>query len=120
MRSGYGTSDDMASIGRAIVEAITELRTTISAALGVIAGVGALTTTATTSQVIAEPRVQAGSCIALIPTDAASAAQQAGAGMMFVNVAAIVPGVSFTIAPANGVAPASGLVFRYTIHNPIG
>lgn len=119
MRQNYGTSDDMASIGRAIVEAITELRQAIVGALGVVAGVGAFVTTATTTQTIGDPRVQLGSCIVLIPTGAGSGALQAGAGMLVPITANFIPGVSFQVAPANGVAPGAGLNLRYVIYNPL-
>lgn len=118
----FGSSDDMASIGRAIVEAINEVRSAIAelnVTLGSVSLTGAFVTVAGANQVIPNPNVQDGSVILLMPTTAAAAVVQAGAGMIFNDRAANVPGVSFTIARADGSALTAGQNFRYVIVNPV-
>ena len=109
----------MASIGRAIVEAITELRTSIDAIFGVVQTTGAFTTINAATQTVLNANVVAGSIIILVPTGTGSTTQQTGAGCLYVDRALNVAGVSFTIKTADGSSVAAGLQFVYTLTNPI-
>lgn len=123
MRPNYNpTSDDMASIGRAVVEAITELRKsidTLTDLFGVVQTTGLFTMAAANTFAVLNPNAVAGSIILLQPVNAAAATLQSGASALYVNRAATVAGTSFTVLTANAAAAVGTEQFAYALINPL-
>lgn len=108
------TSDDMVSVGRAMVEQLAAIRAVL---LG-FGTVGAFTMGAVASQVVPAPAVVAGSRVWLSPTNAAAATLMAGTKSLYHNAGANVAGASFTVATADATNAAGGEQFAYIIINP--
>jgi hypothetical protein len=111
---GGGTSDDMVSVGRAIVEQLGAIRAVL---LG-FGTVGAFTLGAVASQVVPAPAVVAGSRVWLSPTNAAAAALMGSSKSLYHDAAVNVAGGSFTIKTADATNAAGGEQFAYIIINP--
>lgn len=117
---GGGSSDDMVSVWRAVVEAIAELRNTITDIFAVpVAATGLFTMTATATLNVLAPAVVAGSVITLTPRNAAAATLQQSSEALYIDQANFVPGVSFRVATADGGSPAGTEIFSYIIFNPL-
>jgi hypothetical protein len=120
MRQNYsGTSDDMASIGRAIVEAITEFRQAVNTIFGTASSTGLFTMTATATLAVPATAAVAGSVVMLQAVNAAAALLQGGANALYVNRAATVAGTSFTVATASAAAAGGTEQFAYVLINPL-
>jgi len=121
MRSQFpGTSDDMVSVGRAMVEAITELRQAINSIFGTISSTGLFTMPAADTFVVLTPQAVAGSVILLQAVDASAATLQAGTSALYVDRAVTVAGTSFTVKTADAGAAAGTEQFAYVLINPAG
>lgn len=116
---GGGSNDDMVSVWRAVVEAISELRTAINTIFGVATTTGLFTMTATATLDVLAPEVVAGSIIMLQPVDAAAATLQQTTEALYVDRANTVAGTSFRVATADGGSPPGGEVFAYVVFNPL-
>lgn len=81
------------------------------------ASLGTFSMTATATLVVPQPAVQANSTVSITPTNASAGAEQGSATSLYVS--SISPGVSFTVATANGGAGTAGATFSYTINTPI-
>ena len=110
-----GSSDDMASIGRAIVENLAQLNSTFLAFLGVSGICGSFTFTAAASVVVSEPLVTANSFIFLQATNAAAGTLVGSNESPY--IASKSAGVSFTVTTAAGTAAAGGETFDYLLVN---
>ena len=123
MRQDYpGISDDMVSVGRAVVEAITSLRSSLdvfAALFGTAARTGLFTMTAANNLAVLSPATVAGSIILLQPVNAAAATLQSGASALYVDRASTVAGTSFTVRTANAAAAVGTEQFAYVILNPL-
>ena len=121
MRQNYGgTSDDMVSVGRAIVEAITELRQAVNTIFGTISSTGLFTMPAAATFAVLTPQAVAGSVIMLQAVNASAATLQSGAAALYVDRAVTVAGISFTVKTANAAAAAGTEQFAYVLINPAG
>ena len=110
-----GSSDDMASIGRAIVENLAQLNSTFLAFLGVSGICGSFTFTAAASIVVTEPLVTASSFIFLQATNAAAGTLVGSNESPYISAKAA--GVSFTVTTAAGTAAAGGETMDYLLIN---
>lgn len=110
-----GSSDDMASIGRAIVENLAQLNSTFLAFLGVSGICGSFTFTAAASVVVSEPLVTANSFIFLQATNAAAGTLVGAATSPYISARSA--GVSFTVSTANAAAAAGGETMNYLLIN---
>lgn len=120
MMGPTGSSDDMVSVWRAVVEAISELRTAFNTVFAVpVAATGLFTMTATATLNVLAPAVVAGSVIVLFPRNAAAATLQQSTESLYNDQANNVAGVSFRVATADGGAAAGTEIFAYVIFNPI-
>jgi hypothetical protein len=121
MRQNYGgTSDDMASIGRAIVEAITEFRQAVNTIFGTVSSSGLFTMPAAATFVILDPRATAGSIVLLQAVNDSAALLQGGAQALYVDRVVTVAGTSFTVKTAGAGAAAGTEQFSYLLVNPLG
>jgi hypothetical protein len=116
---GGGSNDDMVSVWRAVVEAISELRTSINTIFGVSATTGLFTMTATATLNVLNPNPVAGSIIQLQAVNASAAVLQGGANALYVDRANTVAGTSFRVATAGGGAAAGTEQYSYIIFNPL-
>lgn len=113
-RQGSGTSDDMVSVGRAIVEALAALRSTLAGLTPIFTG--QFTMTATATLVVLQPAVVAGSIIVLQAANASAGTLQGSNEHLYISAKSV--GVSFTVATAAGTNAAGGEIFSYAIFNP--
>jgi len=114
-----GSNDDMVSVGRAIVEAITELRQAFLSVFGVAATTGSFTMPAAASFDVPSTAIVAGSVVVLQAANAAAATLQSSAEALYVDAAAAVVGTSFSVKTGGGGNAAGTEVFNYTIFNPL-
>lgn len=123
MRSDVGgTSDDMITVGLSIAQAISELRQALNAfagLFGVAATTGLFTTTAAATIVVPNPNVTANSIIQLQAVNAAAGTLQGAANALYVDRAATVAGVSFSVKTANAAAATAAADFSYIVFNPL-
>ncbi len=112
--NGGTTSDDMVSVGRAIVEQLAAIRAVL---LG-FGTVGAFTMSAAATLVVLAPAVVAGSRVWLSPTNAAAATLMGGSKSLYHDPTANVAGAGFTVKTADATAAAGGEQFAYIIINP--
>lgn len=110
-----GSSDDMASIGRAIVENLAQLNSTFLAFLGVSGICGSFTFAAAATVVVPEPLVTANSFIFLQATNADAGTLVGSNESPYISAKAA--GVSFTVATAAGTAAAGTEEFSYLLVN---
>lgn len=80
------------------------------------ASMGSVTLAAAATTVVLQPAVAANSNINLTATNASAGALIGSAKSPYIS--AISPGISFTIATANGVAAAGTETFNYIINTP--
>jgi hypothetical protein len=113
------SNDDMVSVGRAIVEAITEFRAQINDIFGVVASTGLFTMPAAATYDVLTPDTVAGSIVVLQAVGASAAVLQGGANALYVDRANTVAGTSFRVATAGGGAAAGTEQFSYVIFNPL-
>jgi len=78
---------------------------------------GTFTMAAAATKVIADTSVTANSVITLTPTNAAAGTLQQSTETLYIS--AISPGVSFTVATADGGAAAGTETFQYLIYTPV-
>jgi hypothetical protein len=76
---------------------------------------GSFTTAVAPTTTVSQPAVQANSLIVLSPTNAAAGTLQGSAQSLYIK--SISPGVSFTVATANG-SNATAATFSYAIETP--
>lgn len=110
-----GSSDDMASIGRAIVENLAQLNSTFLAFLGVSGICGSFTFAAAATVVVPEPLVTANSFIFLQATNADAGTLVGSSESPYISARAA--GVSFTVATADGGNATAGSTFNYLLIN---
>jgi len=108
----------MVSVGRAVVEAITELRQAINSIFGTISSTGLFTMPAAATFAVLTPQAVAGSVILLQAVDASAATLQAGTSALYVDRAVTVAGTSFTVKTADAGAAAGTEQFSYVLINP--
>jgi hypothetical protein len=110
-----GANDDANSIGRAIVENLSQLTLLFGTFLGVSGIAGNFTLAAAATLVVPQALVTADSLIFLQATNAAAATLQGSNESLYISAKSA--GVSFTVATAAGTAAAGGETFSYLLIN---
>jgi hypothetical protein len=77
---------------------------------------GSFTMTATATKAVADPRIQAGAIVQLIPTNAAAGTMQGSSKYLF---AVVSPGVGFTATTSDGTNGSATATFSYLAVNPV-
>lgn len=112
-----GASDDMITVGRAIVQNLSLLNATLGTYLGITGAAGSVTLGAAATTVVTQSVTKATSRIVLMPTNAAAADLVNSAASPYIT--SKTNGTSFTIATADGNAAAGTETFDYILVNPV-